>query len=128
MEEGRGALSAEEALTAGFSGGAEAALGPSKFGVVADGLSVEAVAGATSRLPLILLEVLLFLTVFFFFNGCSGTPRALPAGDEGDLGVALAEGFLALGSGMFITLDDCEGGATTLIRLGVSLVTRWAAF
>ena len=74
------------------------------------------------------------MIVFFFFRGCPGTPRALPLGEGAKLGVilpvgeegerfALAEGFLALGRGMFITREDCEGGATTLIRLGVSLVT-----
>lgn len=106
IEEGRGALRAEDALTAGLNCALELEGGPRRLGVVAEGLRVEAVAGATSRLPLTLLEVLLFLIVFFLLGGCSGTPRALPAGEEGDIGVALAEGFFALGKGMFMTLDD----------------------
>ena len=46
MEEGRGALRADEVLTAGLSCPVEVEGGPRRLGVVAEGLRVEAVAGA----------------------------------------------------------------------------------
>jgi hypothetical protein len=73
--------------------------------------------------------VVVFFTVFFFLSGASALDKVgdgrLPRLGVVALDVIPRDGFFALGKGMPLTIDDCAGGATTDIMLGVSLRFAW---